>query len=63
MLLGLILAPILAPILWLLGFGSAGVVQGSIAAGIQAALYGAAVPAGGLFALMQWAGAVGVMAL
>ncbi|KAJ1477479.1 hypothetical protein T484DRAFT_1963242 [Baffinella frigidus] len=58
MLLGLIFAPVL----WCLGFGSAGVVQGSIAAGVQAALYGAAIPAGGLFAFMQSAGAIGIMA-
>jgi hypothetical protein len=39
-----------------LGFGSLGPIAGSLAAFLQASLYGAAVPAGGLFAFLQAAG-------
>ncbi|TDZ36485.1 hypothetical protein C8035_v008269 [Colletotrichum spinosum] len=39
--------------LWLIGFGSAGPIAGSLAALIQAVVYGAAVPAGGVFAFLQ----------
>ena len=46
-----------APVLWVFGFGAAGVVEGSLAAWFQAAVYGCCVPAGGLFALMQSWGA------
>ncbi|KAG8731599.1 hypothetical protein FRC11_003385 [Ceratobasidium sp. 423] len=45
----------------LLGFTASGVAAGSIAAAIQSALYGAAVPAGSLFAIMQSIGATGVL--
>ncbi|CAE6467670.1 hypothetical protein ACGC1H_004078 [Rhizoctonia solani] len=41
----------------LLGFTASGVAAGSLAAAIQSAVYGAAVPAGGLFAIMQSVGA------
>ncbi|KAH7333635.1 hypothetical protein B0J17DRAFT_676228 [Rhizoctonia solani] len=41
----------------LLGFTASGVAAGSLAAAIQSAVYGAAVPAGGLFAFMQSVGA------
>ncbi|EUC54115.1 interferon-induced 6-16 family protein [Rhizoctonia solani AG-3 Rhs1AP] len=41
----------------LLGFTATGVAAGSLAAAIQSAVYGAAVPAGGLFAIMQSVGA------
>ncbi|EUC53487.1 interferon-induced 6-16 family protein [Rhizoctonia solani AG-3 Rhs1AP] len=45
----------------LLGFGAGGVAAGSLAALIQSAIYGAAVPAGSLFALLQSIGATGVL--
>ncbi|KAG8731600.1 hypothetical protein FRC11_003386, partial [Ceratobasidium sp. 423] len=45
----------------LLGFTASGVAAGSIAAAIQSAVYGAAVPAGSLFAIMQSIGATGVL--
>ncbi|CAE7210720.1 unnamed protein product [Rhizoctonia solani] len=41
----------------LLGFTASGVAAGSLAAAIQSAVYGAAVPAGSLFAIMQSVGA------
>ncbi|CAE6423294.1 unnamed protein product [Rhizoctonia solani] len=41
----------------LLGFTASGVAAGSLAAGIQSAVYGAAVPAGSLFAILQSVGA------
>ncbi|CUA77792.1 hypothetical protein RSOLAG22IIIB_12824 [Rhizoctonia solani] len=41
----------------LLGFTTAGIAAGSIAAGIQSVVYGAAIPAGGWFATMQSIGA------
>ncbi|CAE6528787.1 unnamed protein product [Rhizoctonia solani] len=44
----------------LLGFAAPGVAAGSIAAAIQSAVYGAAVPTGSLFAIMQSIGATGV---
>ena len=37
-------------LLALLGFGPGGIIAGTIAAGIQSVIYGAAVPAGGWFA-------------
>ncbi|KAJ7190129.1 hypothetical protein GGX14DRAFT_483711 [Mycena pura] len=43
------------------GFGAAGVTAGSIAAGIQSAVYGGAVGAGSLFAWAQSVGAGGAM--
>ena len=43
------------------GFTSAGVAAGSIAAGVQSAVYGGSVAAGSLFALCQSAGAIGVI--
>lgn len=43
----------------LLGFTAAGVAPGSVAASVQAAMYGAAVPAGSLFAQMQSVGVLG----
>ncbi|KAJ7498286.1 hypothetical protein B0H11DRAFT_1909331 [Mycena galericulata] len=51
---------ILVGTLNLLGFSSAGVVGGSIAAGIQSAVYGTAVGSGSLFAMAQSAAAGGV---
>ncbi|KAI9730288.1 MAG: hypothetical protein M1818_008191 [Claussenomyces sp. TS43310] len=58
------MVPILGPA-WMLalplravGFGSLGVVAGSIAASIQATQYGGFIPAGGVFALLQYLGAV-----
>ncbi|KDN44592.1 hypothetical protein RSAG8_05357, partial [Rhizoctonia solani AG-8 WAC10335] len=45
----------------LLGFTTAGVAAGSIAAGIQSAVYGAAIPAGGWFATMQSIGATATL--
>ncbi|CAE6371103.1 unnamed protein product [Rhizoctonia solani] len=44
----------------LIGFTASGVAAGSLAAAIQSAVYGAAVPAGSLFAIMQSIGATGV---
>ncbi|CAE6489260.1 unnamed protein product [Rhizoctonia solani] len=44
----------------LLGFTASGIAAGSLAAAIQSAVYGAAVPAGSLFAIMQSIGATGV---
>ncbi|CUA71556.1 hypothetical protein RSOLAG22IIIB_04675 [Rhizoctonia solani] len=41
----------------LLGFTASGVAAGSLAAAVQSAVYGAAVPAGSLFAIMQSVGA------
>ncbi|GAB1526470.1 hypothetical protein RhiTH_009637 [Rhizoctonia solani] len=41
----------------LLGFTASGVAAGSVAAAIQSAVYGAAVPAGSLFSIMQSVGA------
>ncbi|CAE6462610.1 unnamed protein product [Rhizoctonia solani] len=45
----------------LMGFGFGGVVAGSIAAGIQSVVYGAAVPAGSWFAIMQSIGATATL--
>ncbi|KAH7361544.1 hypothetical protein B0T11DRAFT_338567 [Plectosphaerella cucumerina] len=42
-----------------LGFGPLGVAGGSVAAFIQSAVYGAAVPAGGWFATMTGLGMTG----
>ena len=44
------------------GFCAAGLQAGSIAAGVQASVHGAAVPAGGIFATLQSWGATGAMA-
>ncbi|KAB5593741.1 Transmembrane protein [Ceratobasidium theobromae] len=44
----------------LLGFGPAGVIAGSIAAGFQSAAYGAFTPAGGLFAVLTSVGMLGI---
>lgn len=44
------------------GFGAAGIKAGSIAAGVQATVYGASVPAGGVFATLQSAGVTGALA-
>ncbi|KAI9870136.1 MAG: hypothetical protein M1823_008841, partial [Watsoniomyces obsoletus] len=44
------------------GFGAAGIKAGSIAAGVQASLYGAAVPAGSVFATLQSWGMTGALA-
>ncbi|KAI5928111.1 hypothetical protein F4810DRAFT_706004 [Camillea tinctor] len=43
------------------GFGSGGVVLGSIAAGVQSILYGAVVPAGSLFSTLTSMGALGTL--
>ncbi|KAI0077967.1 hypothetical protein K474DRAFT_1771352 [Panus rudis PR-1116 ss-1] len=40
-------------LLYLIGFGSAGVIGGSLAAWIQSIFYGAFVPAGSIFAILQ----------
>ncbi|KAF2103691.1 hypothetical protein NA57DRAFT_69904 [Rhizodiscina lignyota] len=40
------------------GFGSGGVAAGSVAAWAQGTFYGAYVPAGSVFALAQYLGAV-----
>ncbi|KAB5593752.1 Interferon-induced 6-16 family protein [Ceratobasidium theobromae] len=45
----------------LLGFSSAGIVTGSIAAVVQSAVYGPAVPAGSVFAILQSVGATGTI--
>ncbi|CAE7057884.1 unnamed protein product [Rhizoctonia solani] len=45
----------------LLGFTASGVAAGSLAAAIQSAFYGAAIPAGSLFAILQSIGATGVL--
>uniref|UniRef100_A0A0K2VBR2 Uncharacterized protein n=1 Tax=Lepeophtheirus salmonis TaxID=72036 RepID=A0A0K2VBR2_LEPSM len=42
------------------GFGAAGVASGSIAAGVQSAVYGGATS--GIFSILQSAGAVGISA-
>ena len=44
-----------------LGFQTAGIAGGSIAASLQSALYAGAIPAGSWFALLQSAGATGVV--
>ena len=44
------------------GFCAAGVKAGSLATGAQACVYGAAVPAGGIFATLQSWGATGALA-
>ena len=44
------------------GFCAAGVKAGSIAAVVQASVYGAAVPAGGVFATLKSWGATGALA-
>lgn len=43
------------------GFRAAGVKAGSIAAGVQASVYGAAVPAGSMFATLQSWGVTGAL--
>ncbi|KAG8774457.1 hypothetical protein FRC12_001968 [Ceratobasidium sp. 428] len=43
------------------GFGPAGIIAGSAAAGLQAALYGAAVPASGVFAGLTSAAMTGTL--
>jgi len=43
-----------------LGFGATGVTVGSIAAGVQSAVYGGVVVGGGVFATLQSAGVAGV---
>ncbi|KAF8721204.1 hypothetical protein RHS02_08936, partial [Rhizoctonia solani] len=43
-----------------LGFTASGIAAGSLAAAIQSVFYGAAVPAGSLFSIMQSIGAIGV---
>ena len=59
---GVLAAPVVAgAALGAVGFTSAGVAVGSIAAGIQSAVYGGSVAAGSLFALCQSAGATGVI--
>ena len=59
---GVLGAPVVAgAALGAVGFTSAGVAVGSIAAGIQSAVYGGSVAAGSLFALCQSAGATGVI--
>ena len=42
------------------GFTTAGVAAGSVAAGIQSAVYGGTVTAGSVFATLQSAGAAGL---
>ena len=44
------------------GFCAAGIKSGSIAAGVQAAVYGGSIPAGGPFAALQSWGATGALA-
>ncbi|KIW65523.1 hypothetical protein PV04_07778 [Phialophora macrospora] len=44
------------------GFCAAGVKSGSIAAGVQSAIYGGSVPAGSMFATLQSWGATGALA-
>ncbi|KAM7183068.1 hypothetical protein V8F33_013826 [Rhypophila sp. PSN 637] len=48
-----LLGALAAPILGAFGFGPLGPIAGSLAAFIQSTVYGAAVPAGSLFALLQ----------
>ena len=43
-----------------LGFGSAGVAKGSVAAAVQSTVHGGAVPAKGLFATLQSLGTSGL---
>lgn len=43
-----------------IGFTTAGVAAGSVAAGIQSAVYGEAVASGSIFAGLQSAGAAGI---
>ncbi|KAG8743860.1 hypothetical protein FRC10_011328 [Ceratobasidium sp. 414] len=43
------------------GFGPAGIIAGSVAAGLQSALYGGLVPAGGLFAGLTSVAMTGVV--
>ena len=57
---GVLAAPVVAgAALGAAGFGSTGVVAGSIATAVQSVVYGGAT--GGLFALCQSAGATGVI--
>ena len=59
---GVLAAPVIAgAALGAVGFTSTGVAIGSIAAGVQSALYGGSVAAGSVFALCQSAGATGVI--
>ena len=61
---GVLAAPVLViagAALGAVGFTSTGVAVGSIAAGVQSALYGGSVAAGSVFALCQSAGATGVI--
>ncbi|PFX17698.1 interferon alpha-inducible protein 27-like protein 1 [Stylophora pistillata] len=53
----MIAAPFLLPAA---GFTTAGVAAGSVAAGIQSAVYGGTVTAGSVFATLQSAGAAGL---
>ncbi|KAJ7084574.1 hypothetical protein B0H15DRAFT_386252 [Mycena belliarum] len=58
---GITVAPaILVGTLNIIGFSASGVVSGSLAAGIQSAVYGGAVASGSLFAMAQSAAAGGV---
>lgn len=49
-------------VLPVVGFCTAGVKAGSVAAGVQAAVYGGSVPAGSAFATLQSWGATGAIA-
>ncbi|KAJ0162334.1 hypothetical protein CTA2_4720 [Colletotrichum tanaceti] len=54
LIVGIVVAYILVPIvLNLFGFGPAGPIGGTLAAAVQSAVHGGAVPAGGLFATLQ----------
>jgi len=56
-----ILPAVAVVVLGLLGFGAAGVVAGSIAAGIQSVVYGGAIVSGSAFALAQAAAMGGIV--
>ncbi|KAF7193894.1 hypothetical protein HII31_04784 [Pseudocercospora fuligena] len=45
--------PVLGPATVVIGFGPLGPIAGGLAAAAQGAIYGAAVPAGGVFAVLQ----------
>jgi len=49
-------------VLFALGFGPAGIIAGSLAAGFQSWMYGAITPAGGVFAVLTSIGMMGIFA-
>lgn len=61
LLAGAIVGPFfISAIISFMGFTSAGVASGSVAAGVQSAIYGGTVGTGSIFAILQSVGAVGL---